>query len=131
MKDVGHSRLDVDHFGEYEQFYLWRIEESEEEEESAEQPEKTSEEITVRPTLESLELERLSRVQYTLTGAIINGREVGYKHLRQYYKQYLNRVIPNMREKYQHSIEMDQTEWEANKRMLYKQPKICACSHGR
>lgn len=28
MKDASHSKLNIDHFGEYEKFYLWKIEES-------------------------------------------------------------------------------------------------------
>lgn len=28
MKDLSHCKLDLDNFGEYEQFYLWKIIES-------------------------------------------------------------------------------------------------------
>lgn len=28
MADVGHSKLNLENFGEYEKFYLWKIEES-------------------------------------------------------------------------------------------------------
>lgn len=44
------------------------------------------------------------RIQYTPTGAIINGKEVGYRHLKVYYKQYLNREVKNLREKYQPAL---------------------------
>lgn len=32
MNDVGHAKLDLQHFAPYEAFYLWKIQESSEEE---------------------------------------------------------------------------------------------------
>ena len=36
MADTGHNRLDIDCFEPFEQFYLWKIEESSEEEDTKE-----------------------------------------------------------------------------------------------
>jgi hypothetical protein len=37
MADVGHGRLDLDHFGPFEQYYLWKVSESSEEEEATQE----------------------------------------------------------------------------------------------
>jgi hypothetical protein len=47
-----------------------------------------------KETLESLERKRLERIQITNVGFMINGKEVGSRDLKQYYKQYLGREIP-------------------------------------
>ena len=44
-------------------------------------------------TLQSIEAKRQNRIKYGLTGAIINGKEVGYRSFKQYYRQYLSRKI--------------------------------------
>lgn len=33
MQDTGHGKLDLENFGPFEQFYLWKISESDEDEE--------------------------------------------------------------------------------------------------
>lgn len=33
MNDVGHSKINIDNFGPFEQFYMWKINESSEDEE--------------------------------------------------------------------------------------------------
>jgi hypothetical protein len=60
-----------------------------------------SSEFTVlqHKTLAELEEERLGRIKYGVTGVTINGKEVGYRAYRQYYKQFLSReVVANPRE---------------------------------
>lgn len=44
-------------------------------------------------TLQSLEEKRLSRIKYGVSGVTINGKEVGYRTYKQYYKQFLGRKI--------------------------------------
>lgn len=64
------------------------------------------------PTLEEIERRRMAKIKYTATGAIINGKEVGYRHLKAYYKQYLGRVMENPRAKYQPALEGPQNnDW--------------------
>ena len=46
------------------------------------------------PTLEQIEKKRLKKIKYTPIGPIINGKQVGFRHLKQYYKQYLGRDYP-------------------------------------
>jgi hypothetical protein len=99
MADVGHGRLDLDCFAPFEPYYLWKISESSEEEaegtEEVDILEDGESEYSVlrQPTLQSLEEQRLHRIKLTPTGAVINGREVGYRAYRQYYKQHLDRKI--------------------------------------
>lgn len=111
MSDMGHGKLNLEQFGPYESFYMWKIEESSSEEDEAEETkgemtevmeieelkseEEGSSSFKVIPhhTLESLEAKRQNRVKYGLTGVVINGKEVGYRSFKQYYRQYLSRKI--------------------------------------
>ena len=45
------------------------------------------------PTLAELEQRRMGRIKYGATGVTINGKEVGYRAYKQYYKQFLTREI--------------------------------------
>lgn len=81
MNDVGHNKLNIDNFGPFEQFYLWKINESSEQEQEATQQieilkEDDQSEFSVlnQPTLQSLEEKRMSKIKYTTTGVIINGK---------------------------------------------------------
>lgn len=44
-------------------------------------------------TLQDIEEKMLARIKYGATGVTINGKEVGYRAYRQYYKQFLTREI--------------------------------------
>ena len=57
----------------------------------------------------------MNRIKYTTTGAIINGKQVGYRYLKKYYKQYLERSIDNPRVKYQPAIEQQNNDWKITK----------------
>ena len=74
----------------------------------------------LNPTLESLEEERKGRIKYGPTGVTINGKEVGYRAYRQYYKQYLTReVVPAHRE----SGKAIETDWK-NLKCLKSKPEF-------
>jgi hypothetical protein len=97
MADVGHAKLDLESFSPFEVYYLWKINESSEEDEEVKEDEikEESEKFNLLnpPTLQSLEEKRQGRIKYGPTGVTINGKEVGYRAYRQYYKQFLTRVV--------------------------------------
>ena len=64
-----------------------------------------------KPTLEEIERRRLARIKLLPTGAMINGKEVGYRFFKNYYKQYLGRAIENPRAQYQPAIGCSQ-DWK-------------------
>ena len=66
-------------------------------------------------TLEDLEERRQERISYTATGVMVNGREVGYRQYKNYYKQYLGREMEDTKAKYQPAIECDKTWSEFKK----------------
>lgn len=68
------------------------------------------------PTLEMLERRRQKRIKLTNTGAIINGREVGYRQYRQYYKQYVGRDYPDLKIAPQKCLEYGPEDWKLAKR---------------
>lgn len=47
----------------------------------------------------------MKRIKYTALGPIINGRQVGFRYLKRYYKQYLGRIIPVNPYRANHCIE--------------------------
>ena len=93
MSDVGHNKLNIHNFGRFEKYYLWKIEESssESEQELELKTEGSVFQELSNPTIEELEEKRLERINYTPTGVLINGKEVGYRQYKNYYKQYLGR----------------------------------------
>ena len=50
------------------------------------------------PTLNELEEMRLSRIKLESTGVVINGKMVGYRCYKNYYKQYLGRFMEQNKE---------------------------------
>ena len=113
MVDSGHAKLNLQEFQPFEPFYLWKISESSEEEEKegeiAELNEK-SQDFTLlqHKTLSEMEEERQSRIKYGLTGVLINGKEVGYRSYKQYYKQYLEREIKQAPREVQKELPFEQ-----------------------
>ena len=100
-------------------------------EELSREEEETQEfKVIPKETLESLESKRQNRIKYGLTGVIINGKEVGYRSFKQYYKQYLVRKIePAAREQLaltageQIKQNMGYKKPEFNKLSLYSNPR--------
>ncbi len=134
MMDLGHAKLNIDNFGEFEKFYLWRIEETSSEQE-AELLDENTENINQtkakakrnkeedfedlgNPTLEMLEEQRQNRIKMTNIGAVINGKEVGTRNLKNYYKQYVGREYPDhkIHDGNQLCLENGPSSWKLAKR---------------
>lgn len=55
-------------------------------------------------TLQQLEEKRQQRIKLTPTGAVINGKEVGYRAYRQYYRQHLDRNLESAPREHQKAL---------------------------
>jgi hypothetical protein len=131
MNDVGHNKINIDNFGPFEQFYMWKINESsEDEEEETQNIEILKEEdgmsefsVLHQVTLQSLEEKRLARIKYTTTGVIINGKEVGYRAYKKYYKQFLTRNVEPAPREHQKAIGFTE-DWNTSLKYLQQKPEF-------
>jgi hypothetical protein len=100
MVDVGHGMLNTRYFDKYEKFYVWNIQEAEQEEENSEEwehleeilPTSAAAEAPSTVTLQDLEAECQQRIVLTKTGAKIGQKHIGVRSLRQYYRQYFREI---------------------------------------
>lgn len=74
-------------------------------------------------TLQSLEEKRLARIKYTTTGVIINGKEVGYRAYKKYYKQFLNRNVQSAPREHQKAIGFTE-DWNTSLKYLQQKPEF-------
>ena len=126
MVDSGHAKLNLQEFQPFEPFYLWKISESSQEEEKESEITEINEKsqdfaLLQHKTLAEMEEERQGRIKYGLTGVLINGKEVGYRSYKQYYKQYLERQIKQAPREVQKQLPCEQ--WR-NARFLKAKPQF-------